>query len=77
MAKSKKGMAVDAEPKYTYGGAEGGVNKKKRVIKLTRKQLKRKAEKRARGEKLTDRHSTKLARDVRSNARRLAAKELW
>ena len=77
MAKSKKGKGMSTdESKYTYGAAENPF-KKKRVVKLSRKQLKRKDAKRARGEKLVDRYAVKLARDVKSQARRLAAKELW
>lgn len=51
--------------------------KKKRVIKLTHKQLKRKKMKKERGEALMDRRSKKTERDAARLDKKLAAKALW
>lgn len=51
--------------------------KKKRVIKLSRKQLKRKSLKQERGDNVAGRQQKKAERNQRKMDRRLAAKELW
>ena len=73
-----KGMSVDGDDskQYNYGPATGGT-KKKRVIKLSSKQLKRKQQKRERGEKIADRQGRKAERDARRIEKKVAAKELW
>ena len=51
--------------------------KKKRVIKLTRKQKIRKEKKINMGITLNDRHGKKIVKDQRRLDQRLAAKALW
>ena len=59
-----------------HAGPGGGL-KKKRVIKLSRKQLKRKSDKRERGEGVADRRSRKTEKDLAKADRKAASKELW
>ena len=59
------------------GPSQSAGLKKKRVIKLTTKQLKRKKLKRERGETLMDRRSKKAERDSSRLDKKLAAKALW
>ena len=59
------------------GPSQSGGLKKKRVIKLTTKQLKRKKLKRERGEALMDRRSKKVERDSARLDKKLAAKAMW
>ena len=51
--------------------------KKKRVIKLSRKQIIRKQRKKSMGETLVDRRDRKTERDSRKLDRKLIAKSLW
>ena len=59
------------------GPSQSAGMKKKRIIKLTTKQLKRKKLKRERGETLLDRRSKKVERDSARLDKKLAAKALW
>ena len=80
MVKKGKKMEVEdgAKDAYVYGGSDGSGKKKgSRKLKLSRKQIKRKALHRERGEAVTDRKSSKIVKDVRKAERRLAAKDLW
>ena len=51
--------------------------KKKRVIKLSRKQKRRKDQRLARGEALVDQRSKKQEKDARRLDYKLAAKAMW
>ena len=59
------------------GPSQSAGLKKKRVIKLTTKQLKRKKLKRERGEALMDQRSKKVERDSARLDKKLAAKAMW
>eukprot|EP00325_Prymnesiales_sp_UTEX-LB-985_P029058 CAMPEP_0174734768 /NCGR_PEP_ID=MMETSP1094-20130205/63885_1 /TAXON_ID=156173 /ORGANISM="Chrysochromulina brevifilum, Strain UTEX LB 985" /LENGTH=78 /DNA_ID=CAMNT_0015937637 /DNA_START=105 /DNA_END=341 /DNA_ORIENTATION=+ len=72
----KKSMKVDASEGFTYG-ATGAGTKKKRVVKLSKKQMKRKASARERGAGIADRRSKKLQNDQRKFDRVQIAKQLW
>ena len=63
--------------RVSIAGASAGVVKKKKVVKLTRKQLKRKAAKRERGEGRADKRSMKGERAAIKLSRKQSAKELW
>ena len=80
MVKSKgkrKGKAMDTgDESYNYAAKSTGL-KKKRVVKLTRKQKLRKDKKIERGEMLTDRLSKKMEKDQRHLDNRIAAKAMW
>ena len=70
-------MAESTSGCLRAGPAPQGGTKKKRVIKLSRKQLKRKQLNRVKGEAIANRLSTKLEKDNRRFEKRIAAKELW
>ena len=77
MVKKGKKMSVSNEA-FNYGAsAAPAVGKKKRRIKLSRKQLKRKEKNIERGEADVDRRSKKALRDQRRLDQRLAAKTMW
>ena len=59
------------------GEAKPTGQKKKRIIKLTRKQKLRKVAKVARGEALVDQREKKNFKDARKLDQKLAAKSLW
>lgn len=78
--RDKKMDTEEEHPVYSYGenaAASSATIKKKRVIKLTRKQKIRKSKLAERGEALADRRSKKQERDARKMDRKLAAKGLW
>jgi hypothetical protein len=78
----QKAMDTGAEeehPVYSYGGAAEptGIGKKKKKIKLSRKQILRKQQKQDRGETLTDRREKKAMRDARKLDQKIAARAMW
>ena len=72
----RKMMDTDDASTYTYSET-AGVPKKKRIIKLSRKQKQRKEQRVARGESLVERRGKKAAKDARKLELKLAAKSLW
>jgi len=77
-ASKRKGMDVDgAKDEYTYGPSTGGGTKKKRLIKLSRAQMKRKQKLREKGENLSASRALKVQKDTVRAERRLLAKDLW
>ena len=63
---------------YVSGASSTSGNvKKKRVIKLSRKQKRRKDQRLARGEALVDQRSKKQEKDARRLDYKLAAKAMW
>ena len=69
--------AAAAEPTYSYGSSAPAIGKKKRRLKLSRKQVQRKERGREKGEALADRRGKKQERDARKLDFKIAAKSLW
>jgi hypothetical protein len=75
--KGKGGKRMETEEAYNYGPPQSSGVKKKRLVKLTRKQKLRKSKKLERGEALVDQRSKKIEKDARRLDKRLAAKAMW
>lgn len=74
--KIRKAERAAQQEEFSYGAAAPAV-KKKRLVKLTRKQKLRRAQRQTKGEELADRRSTKTERDQRRVEKKMAAKALW
>ena len=67
----------DCLSRCTGGAGAPSGPKKKKIMKLSRKQMQRKALKKSRGEALVDRREKKGAKDARRLDMKLAAKAMW
>ena len=73
----RKGMDTGDDTEFSYGTATASGPKKKKIVKLSRKQKLRKELRIAKGEALVDRRHKKAKTDQRRLDKRLAAKALW